>query len=59
VTTTTTLARCLIRGCPTRFRTGPDRLCHDHSQDGAATTLADRIAGLMGAPGDETAGQQA
>jgi hypothetical protein len=36
------LARCVIRGCPVRFRFGPDRKCADHSdaaQNAAAAAL--------------------
>jgi len=35
------LARCVIRGCPWRWRTGPDRRCPHH--DGDDHGLAERL----------------
>jgi hypothetical protein len=54
-TTAPPLARCVIRACPFRFTTGgPDRLCAEHGRDGGgATNVADRIAQLMNAPGQD------
>jgi len=33
MTATVVLARCLVRGCPVRFRVGADRLCRWHGAD--------------------------
>lgn len=60
----TALARCSERGCPTRYRGGPDRPCPLHAEDGG-DTLAARMAAfadlaavpgvrLDGSPGDSS-----
>jgi hypothetical protein len=46
---------CPVRGCPVRYRGGPDRLCPDHVdepvRDPAAEAWRERLDALMGAPG--------
>jgi hypothetical protein len=36
------LARCLVRGCPVRFRFGEDRVCRDHAGDSVAVAYDQR-----------------
>jgi len=53
VTTTATLPRCPHKGCPIRYRGGPDRPCREHRPDN--TAWSGRLAELtqtMAAPGD-------
>lgn len=40
------LARCVIRGCPVRFRHGADRLCAWHGADDTSVDLATRASGF-------------
>jgi hypothetical protein len=47
VTTLAPLARCVIRGCPVRFRHGgDDRLCPWHGADDTSVNLATRSSGF-------------
>jgi hypothetical protein len=44
--TTPALARCVIRGCPVRYRAGDNRLCPWHGADDTNVDLATRAAGF-------------
>ena len=37
----TQLPRCPVRGCPVRYRGGPDRLCPGHQDDGVHDQAAE------------------
>jgi hypothetical protein len=43
--------RCPVRGCPVRYRAGPDRACPEH-QDQAHDELGERMAELTGTDTD-------
>lgn len=46
------LGRCVVRGCPVRYRTGPDRLCDGHRRADTITEeewRADQVAARQAA----------
>jgi hypothetical protein len=44
------LARCPVRGCPYRWRRGPDRMCAEHEREVAVNHGERLAAALMVAP---------
>lgn len=50
--TMTVLPRCPFKGCPVRYRGGPDRLCPEHQREDGGTDLAERMAAVMAAPAE-------
>ncbi len=52
VTTLAPLPRCPFKGCPVRYRGGPDRLCAEHQHGGGDLLAAARELGIELAPGD-------
>ena len=45
------MARCTAKACPWRWRSGPDRLCPDHTSEYDLTRAAASL-GIEMAPGD-------
>ena len=54
------LARCPVEGCPVRYASGGDHLCHDHSQPddtpGARARMEAWRATLSAAPSEPDGG---
>jgi hypothetical protein len=46
------LARCTYRGCPWRWRAGPDRACPEHAFAGGQDEELARFMAMAGSPPD-------